>query len=69
MDIIEQQISTKMNNTNNEDCSKNCKKKSNNNLTNGGKSKSPKMLFRCEICAADSIYHYYGVQSCEGGMK
>jgi hypothetical protein len=31
--------------------------------TKGG---APKMMFRCEICAADSIYHYYGVQSCEG---
>jgi hypothetical protein len=69
MDFVEQQKPTKMNtNNNNEDCPKNCKKKSNNNL-GGMKAKSPKMLFRCEICAADSIYHYYGVQSCEGKFK
>ena len=30
-------------------------------------TKAAKILFKCEICAADSIYHYYGVQSCEGG--
>jgi hypothetical protein len=30
------------------------------------KARSAKILFRCQICTADSIYHYYGVQSCEG---